>query len=114
MKKAPRNPVLLIVSSIFLVSALIFVIVTYFIQKPATVFEVNQSESVVEGVIFKDAAIGIEGNYLLIKNDGSAILLDIQGLDSFVGQEVVLSGVVLPASPTGQPPTMTVKSINFK
>lgn len=67
------------------------------------------------GVIQKDTAVGVEGNYFLIIPNQKPILLDVkQDSDSFIGQNVTVTGILYPESPLGQPITMQVASIRVQ
>ena len=66
------------------------------------------------GVIQKDTAVGVEGNYFLIIPNQKPILLDVkQDSDSFIGQNVTVTGTLYPENPLGQPITMEVLTIEI-
>lgn len=112
-KKSRRN----LIAIIIFVGALSYAGFRYlYPPKPANIFLINPvpiqyGDTTITGKLQKDTAIGIEGNYLLVLADGKLILLDIQGLDSFVGQSITISGTLSPASAKGLPMTMTITSI---
>lgn len=83
----------------------------------ADIFLINDGagETSVSGILLKDTAVGIEGNYLLTIDGEPPVLLDItSNIDSLVGQRVSVDGYYTPKLPTGQPATLKVSTIKVQ
>lgn len=74
--------------------------------------DMQYGDTVLTGLLQKDTAPGIEGNYLLILGNNKLVLLDIQNIDYLVGAAVSVSGFLSPANTAGQPMTMSVRDIH--
>lgn len=108
----------LLLASIFLIIGIAWGVYKLIPRQSAEIFVVTApleyGEVSLTGVIQKDTAVGVEGNYFLIIPNQKPILLDVRGdNDSFIGQEVTVSGTLYPESPSGQPPTMEVLTIEI-
>lgn len=114
LRRVSRKPLYIILSLSLLISIAYASFRYLYPVSNSGIYEINQSTISLEGRLIKDTSVGVEGNYFLIKSNGEAILLDNQGLDSFVGQTVQVDGFITPANTTGQPPTITVNSISLK
>ena len=102
--------------------ALTYAVVKYFTPKPtpqsADIFLINPvsltyGDTTIDGVIQKDSSIGQKGNYYLVLPDMRHILLNIQGLDKFIGLNVSVQGYLSPATENA-PMTMIVISFTTK
>lgn len=107
---------------IFVVSTatLLSVYLFYLYPKKADIYVINNSnlqfgETNLAGIIQKDSAVGVEGNYFLIIPNQKPILLDVQhDSDHLVGRKVILHGTLFPESKTGQPMTFKVITITLE
>lgn len=117
LRRASRKPLYVILALSLFIAISYVGFRTLYPPTPAGILMIGQAvplkygDTSVTGKLQKDTAVGVEGNYLLVLADGKLILLDIQGLDSLVGQSVTINGVLSPSTAKGLPMTMTVNSI---
>lgn len=71
-------------------------------------------QNILKGRLYKDTSVEKEGNFFLIINDGKQVLLDIQGVESFLNQKVEAEGILTPGSTPDLPLNMTVTSIKLE
>lgn len=83
---------------------------------PSDIFVISQTpltygDTTITGTLRKDTAVGEEGNYILVLDDGRPVLLDAQGLDGLLGATVSVSGTLSPSADSLSPMTMIVNTI---
>lgn len=97
-----------------------FVALGYFAYRsmlaPSDIFVISQTpltygDTTITGTLRKDTAVGEEGNYILVLDDGRPVLLDAQGLDGLLGATVSVSGTLSPSADSLSPMTMIVNTI---
>lgn len=112
---ASRRPLLII-----LVVSL-FIAIGYTVYRaqsqPSEVFLVQPvpltyGDTSLTGTLLKDAPAGEPGQFLLVLSDTRPILLDVQGLDHLLGQQVMVTGILSPGGSTTDPAVMTVHELS--
>lgn len=89
-------------------------------SQPAGVFVVEQTPIsygpvTLTGSIRKELSSNGKDNYILITDTGSAVSLDVAGIDHLVGKKVVVEGVRLPVDPeTGVLEVLKVSTITLE
>jgi hypothetical protein len=76
-----------------------------------TPVEIQYGETTVSGVLRKDSPAGGEGNYLLELDDMRIIVLEVSGVDNLLGQNILVSGILSPATSELHPMSMLVSLI---
>lgn len=75
--------------------------------------DLTYGETTISGVLTKDAPAGKKGSFILVLPDSRPVVLDLTGLDAFLGQNVEVAGMLIPADEIS-PLMMTVKSIKLQ
>lgn len=86
--------------------------------QPVDIFVVTDpleyGETSLTGVLSKDTAVGEVGNYYLNLTDGRSVILDVQGMDDFLGLTFTASGFLNPPNSNSILPFMSVTSMEGK
>lgn len=72
---------------------------------------IESGSTTISGILRKDSPVGKIGNYILILDDGSPVVLDVKGLDPLLGIKVSATGILYPATEANPTMSMIVKKI---